>query len=1097
MFENKIRILLVDDDKDEYYILRALLDRIEDMVYELDWLYDYDKALNLMVSNEYDIYLLDYRLGIYNGIELMKDALNNGCDSPVIILTGQGERKIDIAAMRAGASDYMLKDEMQSHFLERSIRYAIERKKAQVALLESENRYRDLLENATDMILNIDINGSFLYVNNRWRNTLNYSEEELRGMTIRDVIYPGYKEQFDKAFEKLISGVKIDLLETAFVSKKGNKIDAQGNLNCKLDNNDRIISLRAIFRNVSARKKAERERDRIFELSRDLIAVLDYDVRFLDLNPSWSRVLGYNIEKFKFMDMVKLIHPDDLPLLRKKIRSLKKGIPAQPKEIRFKSQGDYYKWFSLSIALEPKEKRIYVIARDITDIKQSQIELQDSEKRYRDLIEYNRGLIFTHDLDGLILSANNAVAKTLGYPRDEIVGQNMEKFFFPEDKRKLKRYLTSVRRKSVVHGTIDVKNRDGQLITLTYQNFKHKPQDKKEYIIGNAQDITDRVRAEEALMRERQQLRDTIENAPVPMALLDRDLRFITCSRKWLQEYKPANVKTVVGRTYFDLYPWIDNKWVQYSRKVLDGKVLSKSEDVFELVNGKKIYFSWAMHPWKDENGTVNGLIIVAERIDDLVKARDAAEMANKAKSTFLANVTHELRTPLNAILGYAQILAKDRSITEYQNEYITNMYRSGMHLLSMINDILDLSKIEAGKAEINIEDIDLNDLLDEIYSLFELKSREKGIEFLLHKSEELPQYVKMDISKIRQILINIVGNSMKYTEKGHITIKACIDKEKQNGENTLLNISITDTGRGIPQYQLQDIFEPFSQVKGEHNKGTGLGLTISKRLAQLLGGEIEVKSEWKVGSEFILRVPVKIVSNKKQSVKNIFSHVKSVKNPNVIKVLIVDDVDYNRTVLRVMLQQVGFDCYEVGDGATAISRYKEIKPDIVFIDKHLPDMSGSEVMHKIRSIDDSSNAVIFALTASGIGDSRTSYIEQGFDDFLRKPFTEEEIFEIIQQHTEIEYEYENRETSHDKKTLNEVIQDTVSELSKLPEDLRQRIRNALEWQDMEELNWLINGIENFTSKDNVAANQIKNAINRSDYYFITMLYKSMNQQLE
>ncbi|HKJ31353.1 MAG TPA: response regulator, partial [Balneolales bacterium] len=220
MFENKIRILLVDDDKDEYYILRALLDRIEDMVYELDWLYDYDKALNLMVSNEYDIYLLDYRLGIYNGIELMKDALNNGCDSPVIILTGQGERKIDIAAMRAGASDYMLKDEMQSHFLERSIRYAIERKKAQAALLESENRYRDLLENATDMILNIDINGSFLYVNNRWRNTLNYSEEELRGMTIRDVIYPGYKEQFDKAFEKLISGVKIDLLETAFVSKK-------------------------------------------------------------------------------------------------------------------------------------------------------------------------------------------------------------------------------------------------------------------------------------------------------------------------------------------------------------------------------------------------------------------------------------------------------------------------------------------------------------------------------------------------------------------------------------------------------------------------------------------------------------------------------------------------------------------------------------------------------------------------------------------------------------------------------------------------------------------------------------------------------------
>jgi len=1090
-FVDEISILLIDDDKDEYIIISSLLDRIKDMEYRLEWIPDYQHALAEMIRNRFDIYLIDYRLGSDNGLELMREARLKGCYGPKILLTGQGDREIDIAAMKAGASDYMLKNQLHAQLLERSIRYAIERRKAQLALQESEERYRDLLDNANDMIVNMDPQGGFIYVNNVWFKTLNYGESESRKMNILDIIYPDQKREFQDVYKDLLSGKNIELLETAFITKQGLKVDVQGNLNSKYDSSGDIISIRAIFRDVSARRKAERERDRIFELSRDLIAILNYEGEFIDLNPSWTRVLGYDISNIAIQNILKLIHPDDIHLIRRKIKKLKENIPVHPIEIRFKREDSSYKWFSLSITLEEKEKRLYIFARDITDIKKSQIELEESEKRYRNLIEYNRGLIFTHDLSGKILSVNKAVSETIGYSVDDMVGQNLEKYFFPEDKRKLNRYLANIRKKRVVHGTIDLKNREGQLITLAYRNFKYKQHGGIEYIIGNAQDITDRVLAEKALMRERQQLRDTIENAPVPMALLDNDLKFITCSKRWLVDYKPKHVKTIIGNTYFELYPWLDSKWVQYMHRCLDGEILSKSEDIFNLPNNGYIYIRWAMHPWRDKKGDVNGVIIVAERIDDLVKARNEAELANKAKSTFLANVTHELRTPLNAILGYSQILAKDQSITEYQKEYIDNMYRSGMHLLNMINDILDLSKIEAGKTEINLEDVNLHDLLDEIYNLFILRSREKGLGYRIYKSENLPIYIRTDIGKLRQMLINIISNSMKYTDNGSITIHVNENGGKNKPGFIPLCICITDTGIGIPESQLNNIFEPFVQVAGENSEGTGLGLSISRGLARLLGGDIIVESEWKVGSEFKLYLPVKAVDKPAISLNNKFSRVKAIEGDDVYRVLIVDDVEYNRTVLRVMLSQVGFECEEVSSGSEAITKCEIFKPNIIFIDKHLSDTNGIEVMKKIRAMDTMSDTVIFALSASGVGDSRSSYINMGFNDFLRKPFTEEEIFELIHKHTNVHYIFEDEQM--EEKTITEIIQDTIREIEKLPEELKTNLKDALEWQDMEELNWLVKGMEKVTNENNIAAKRIKNAVHRSDYFFITMLNKSMN----
>ncbi len=447
-----INILLVDDDEDDYFITKSMLERIRDTKYNLEWCSRYEPALEKMLEDRFDVYLIDYRLGAENGLDLLKQALDGGVNSPIILLTGQGDREIDLAAMKAGASDYLVKGIIQAPLLERSIRYAIERKRTEEALKESEERYRDLFENANDMILSVDIDGHFNYVNQAWKDILEYGNNDIAKLTIYDVIHEDSLAKFNEVFAGCKNGENIDLVELIFVTRDGRNVYVQGSVNCKFVNG-KMVSTRAIFRDVTQRKKAERERNRLFETSRDLIAILDFKGRFHDLNPSWTQTLGYSEQEFKQISILDLINPEDRNDAIDVIKRIVNDHDNSIFELRLLSKDGSYKWLSCSITVEEKEQLIYASARDITEIKESRVALLESEKRYRELIENSQGLIFTHDLNGKILSTNQAFAETLGTTQDNIIGKSLNMFVKDDSDSGFQTYLDDIKDKPLVSGS--------------------------------------------------------------------------------------------------------------------------------------------------------------------------------------------------------------------------------------------------------------------------------------------------------------------------------------------------------------------------------------------------------------------------------------------------------------------------------------------------------------------------------------------------------------------------------------------------------------------------------------------------------------------
>ncbi len=1090
MAADTIHILLVDDDHEDYLITRTRFQQIKDQKYELEWADGFEKGYELIMEGRHDVYLLDYRLGARNGLELLKKAVSRGCEAPMILLTGQGDREIDLQAMRSGAADYLVKSELQPPLLERSIRYALERRKSQEALRESEERYRDLLENANDMIQSVDPDGAFLYVNTTWKRIMGYTDEEIRKLTLIKAIHPEVREAFSAHYERVIAGEADGLIETAFITKNQKEIFVQGSINCRFDEG-KFVSTRSIFRDITGRKIAEKERDRLFELSHDLIAIVGFNLKFADVNPSWSRLLGYSISELRDMNLTDLIHQEDLVNAKYQIDLLREGKVIAPFEVRFRCIDNTYKWLSCSFTTEREEQVLYLFARDITDIKKSQIELLENERRYRELVENSYGVIFTHDLNGKILSANRAFSKLLGYEAKKIIGQNLSSFLAEEELPQFYQYLEKISREQQTSITAVFLRENGDRIHMAFSNFLYHPQNGASYVIANAHDITNRVKAERALELERQQLLKVIANAPVPMALLDKDLKFITHSRKWIDEFKPDKNEDIVGISYRDAYSFVPGSWVAAANESLQGKILAMQEDVVYIPGEGKRYFRWAMHPWRNPEGQIEGIITVIDPIYELVRARMEAEQASRSKSVFLANITHELRTPLNAVLGYAQILSNDPTIGESQREYIDNMYYSALHLTGMINDILDLSKIEAGKMDMNIEPASFAAIIDEVHGLFNLKSREKGLKLLVEKDKELSVLLKMDPAKIRQILINLVGNAVKFTDTGHVRIAAKLRKSPRPGK-VRISLLVEDTGRGIPKEQIPKIFEPFRQVKGMSSEGTGLGLTITQHLIKMMKGELTVESTLGRGSAFSVIFDFEPVKSGRANDKKRRKYVRGIKGRRQWKVLIADPVDYQRKNLRAILQKAGFVCHEAASEKELEDKVQLSKPDIIFIDEGLEDdniESSQQIINEFKQLKITKAILLTQDTIPEQDSGRRFQV----DAVVSRPYKEDQVFETLKQAAGVRFEYATFKGA-DSVPLNEMLDRAIREINKLPDDFRGDLLKALEYQDLDKIDQLADSLSDGKKPLADLSEKLKNAVKSSDYYLITYLGKKLLQ---
>jgi two-component system sensor histidine kinase/response regulator len=409
---------------------------------------------------------------------------------------------------------------------------------------------------------------------------------------------------------------------------------------------------------------------------------------------------------------------------------------------------------------------------------------------------------------------------------------------------------------------------------------------------------------------------------------------------------------------------------------------------------------------------------------DDLHKAKEAAEAANRAKSVFLANMSHELRTPLNAILGFSDLMARDRSLSAEQQENLSIITRSGGHLLSLINDVLDMAKIESGRMTLQEHTFDLYHLLDGMMDLFRARAADKGLTLILNRAPDVPRYVVSDEGKLRQILINLLGNAVKLTEEGGISLRVRA-KTKDEGQNTdqaarpspsvvRLVFEVQDTGPGILPQEIEAIFEPFVQsARGKPTTpGTGLGLAISRQFARLMGGDLIAASveATGIGALFELDLPVRLadvtgLAGLEQPEKA--RAIGLAPSQPAYRLLVVEDREENRQLLVKLLTRFGFEVRTAENGLQAIQVWQDWQPHLIWMDMRMPVMDGHEATQRIKAMAQGQSIVIIALTATAFEEDRDLVLAEGCDDFVRKPFREGEIVDKLVKHLGVQFIYE------------------------------------------------------------------------------------------
>lgn len=461
---------------------------------------------------------------------------------------------------------------------------------------------------------------------------------------------------------------------------------------------------------------------------------------------------------------------------------------------------------------------------------------------------------------------------------------------------------------------------------------------------------------------------------------------------------------------------------------------------------------------------------------DELRHAKDAAETANQAKSAFLANMSHELRSPLNAILGFAQVMARSSTLPSEHQENLGIIRRSGEHLLTLINQVLDLSKIEAGRTTLNLKNFDLHRLLHDVQDMFALRADTKGLQLLFEQDETIPQYIRTDDVKLRQVLINLLNNAIKFTEQGDVAVRVGADLRVR--PKTRLHFEIADTGPGIAPNELDTVFEPFKQTDTgrQSQEGTGLGLPISRKFVQLMGGDMEVTSQLGHGTTFVFDIPCELADGLDTP------HVTS--NNRVIalepgqcaadgsdryRLLIADDKPDNRRLLSALLAPFGFELHEATNGQEAIDIWEAWKPHLIWMDMRMPVLDGYEATKYIKShISQQSQiqTIIIAVTASAYEEERAEMLSAGCDDFLRKPFKDTEVFEMLHTHLGVRFVYEEgQQAAGGKDHLADEEGLTPEALAALSPKLIAQLKQGAEEADVDKLSSSIGQIRAHDAK--------------------------------
>ena len=872
------------------------------------------------------------------------------------------------------------------------------------------NAEKDKLEKlfnlSIDMICVMGNDGYLKKINPAFAITLGWTIEELLAKPFINFLHPDDITRTINQIEKLKRGEKSIEFENRYITKNGDYVTISWTAAPDEITGERYV----IARDITERKKAEEllaEYKHFFYNTANLSCIANVQGYFEVINPNFEKILGYTERELLENQFMSFIHPDDIDLTLKEIEKLQSGVKTINFENRYRKKDGNYLQLDWNATPNPVNGKIYAIARDITERKKAERLMAQIEERNRLIMDSSLNAIINMNIDGIITFWNKRAEIMFGWSNKEAIGSLLSKLIIPHHHREahskgMEHYLKTGDG-PVLNAQIEITalNKAGDEFPIEIAIIPIE-ENGELFFSSFIQDISERKKAEFLRKVLQEKYQNIIANMNLGLLEVDNN-EIIQYANQSFSAISGYEISELLGKNPSELFVFGENIAIVNAKIQLRQQCKSDSYQI-QVKNKRGELRWWAISgaPNYDDNGNLLGAIGIHLDITDqkqleidLENEKTKAQEASKAKEFFLANMSHEIRTPLNAIIGFLRELEK-QGLSGLQKTYIENSSIASKHLLAILDNILDLSKIEAGEMSLEVEDFLIEDTVNNVLKVLNLKAEQKEIRLTSFISDKVNKVFKGDSLRLEQILFNLIGNALKFTQKGKIEVKCEVLSDSHISQE--IQISVADTGIGMEQKFAESIFSKFSQEDKSITRkygGTGLGMAITKELVLLMGGEIKIESEKNIGTTIHIRI--NLIKGNTENAKKLQTEVGF--KLKGLSILLVEDNEMNRMVVQNTLHYFNCKVTEAENGLEAVKILKTQNFDLILMDIQMPEMDGIEATKVIRKELKLSTPII-ALTANAFKTEIEKCKQAGMNDYVTKPFEEAVLLEAIVKHT-------------------------------------------------------------------------------------------------